>query len=184
MPTLDQPAVQPVKYFLAILLPPALAQWVDGWRQAWYPYGIKSVPPHITIVPPFTPSVEEKSLITKIEQLVKGANRFKLHVNGFSQFNKQSIVVYAKVIDTPDLHQMQAQLIKGIACCANEKIIATTGYVPHITLANGLTVDEALVLKQQLQQEGVDESIEVRAVSLLRKIPGQPYDPVHQFNLA
>lgn len=171
------------KYFLGIELPKKLGKSVDLLRREFYPYGLKNVPPHITVAGPFFFSSKEIFLSKKLEQIINSSKSFELEVDNFGTFQEDFAVFYLRVIANPLLIKLHLDVVGYLEQHNVYKYPAHRVYTPHITIANRLSDSELSYIKDRTHNIVMTERFSVEQLSLFRRVGGEPYEIVTRYSL-
>lgn len=159
--------------FIGLSLPADLSQTIDAWRQIYDPKSHQSVPPHITIIPPFTPDKTLKMLSTKVEQTLISMPKFNILIKSFDCFTQHSNVIFAKVEHSAPLDQLRQAIINQLPADLNPLVAwPYQPFRPHITIVKGLRQADFIQLRRQFQRQHLEYALAVNHVDLFQKQDG------------
>jgi 2'-5' RNA ligase len=145
-----------VSVLIGIQVPPPLASIIDEWRAKWHPYGLKTITPHITLVPPVKIEYQRVYLLEEITRPLSLGRKINIQINGFGLFDRKNCVLFVDVERDPALTHLHDVLIaRARAVFGFEP--QPREFHPHITLANRLSHDQCLrIMTEQLPRNFQD----------------------------
>jgi len=125
---------------VVIDVPEPFATRIREARRAWGDPEADAVPPHVTIVAPFSVDPEEMPALERhLERAVEGCRPFRMRLRGTGTFRPVSPVVFLAVAEgIPGCEELERRVRSG-----PWSVDLRFPYHPHVTIALGLT-DEAL----------------------------------------
>ena len=127
-------------YFIALLPPQEIQDYANEVKQYFADnYNSKHAqksPPHITLQPPFKWDSENLPLLQEcLQKFVVGRDAIQITLDGYNAFAPH--VIYIDVVQTPDLMNLQADLISYLENNLEivDKIGKSRGFTPHMTVA-------------------------------------------------
>lgn len=146
----------------AILPPPALAAPLASLRARLDPHHAPRTTPHVTLKQPFvlTDSGQQDALVSRVAHVCSRVAGFELTTREVSMFESPvfGAVVHLRVELSDALHALQRLLVSTVAelgVVNHEPEREVRLYYPHLTLAQGLSVEAgraALVELGQLEE--------------------------------
>lgn len=133
-------------------------------------------PPHLNLRQPFEWPYEEEALFRRLEDILRGHAPFRLHLGRWGFFPQG--VVYLRAYGGGAFRHLHHAL-EPLAPSLKE--LEGPSYIPHLTLALGLSEEEARALASRLPPPPVS-SFTVRAVALV-KDEGEGLWEVARFSL-
>lgn len=169
------------RYFVGIELPPRIRSKVDRWRKIWYPYGVKTAPPHITLIPPFKNRSNIDDLFTYITQPLMLARKLDIHLGGFDSFNNKSAVFFINVELTEGLQSVYKKLTRRIDEIGMPT--STRPFRPHITIASRLSELDLRSIKQRFANQKVNDVFAVNRLTVWGKDEVGIYHAIYHISL-
>lgn len=163
------------RFFIGLELPAAISSLIDHWRARWYPYGLKVVPPHITIVPPFQANSEDDRLWQQITQPLTLPDTLTVHFNNFGAFFHSACVFFVRVEDSPLLESVHCQLEFRLVNALPTFNKSNRPFHPHVTIANRLKPYQLHEIQQELQHQPLNDVVRVKEATVFQKIPAGAY---------
>ncbi|MCO5229736.1 MAG: 2'-5' RNA ligase family protein [Chitinophagales bacterium] len=126
-------------YFIALLPEPEIERElyqfkIDLFEKYGYKVSLKS-PAHITLIPPFSWSIQQAEEIRKIFlQYSVQSSSFDINIQGFDTFGDK--VFYAKPICPQEIFDLQKDIFQYFKPYLSEKLQNQFHFRPHITIAN------------------------------------------------
>lgn len=167
------------KYFIAIIPPQAIVDYIDNYRRQYNKDSPTSVPPHITVYPPFYLSKPESDLIDKLNKIQVQIPPFRVSFTSFDFFSCGNNVAFLKpdsesTIQLRNLYKVTRSLISGqIIDVWPNYPINLDQYNPHCTIAEQIPDDEFLKVRQNLEPLSINQSFDVNSIFLLSKHQGK-----------
>lgn len=151
-----------MKIGLALIPSQSFQNEVDGYRKR-YDTEYARIMPHITIKPHFElKETELDSFKDEVKQTLDGFKPVEVHVTKASSFKPTNNVIYFKVEKTEELENLfntfNTESFYGKA---------EHPFVPHFTIAQGLTSQEFEDIFGQVKLAGVDHRETIDELSLL-----------------
>lgn len=157
------------RHLVAIMLPQELAQPLREIQEQYrVPRWNERIGPHITLVRPFIlaqPLVDIEKILWRIG---RQHYPFEVELNGLGRFPNKDVVLYAKVEHSPSLLSLQHDLEKQMHELSQPSGPTFGDYVPHVTLSNKLTVEEADKREALMSQLPLRYKCRVWGFTLLR----------------
>jgi len=165
---------------LALIPSKSFQDEVNGYRKR-YDTEYARIMPHITIKSHFEINDDElDSVKQEIEKRLKGVEPVEVHATKASSFKPINNVIYFKVAKTDDLEQLFNKFNTDDFYGKAEH-----PFVPHFTIAQGLTSQEFEDIYGQVELAGVDHKEKIEELSLLRYDEGEDkWKVIDTFNLA
>ena len=163
------------RFFVGIELPEPIGNLINRWRAQWYPHGLQTVPPHVTVVPPFQANPDDKHLWQEITQPLVLSDNLTVHLCNFGAFFHSTCVFYVRVEDSPSLEQVHHRLEARIAEVLPTFNISQRPFHPHVTIANRLKPHQLHQIQQELQHQPLNDVIRAKEVTVFQKAPEGPY---------
>jgi 2'-5' RNA ligase len=173
------------RFFIGIEVPSPINQTIDRWRAIWYPHGLKTVPPHITVVPPFYASAEDRPAWQQITRPFSVTQSCTIHLNNFSAFFHTKCVFFVRVEDSAALEYIHKSFESRLARQWPRFQKSQRPYHPHVTIANRLSSHQLDKIQQDLQHQPLDEKFLLEEIIVYRKTldgPYQKYAVIHLDN--
>lgn len=167
------------KYFIAIIPPQAIVDYIDNYRRQYNKDCLTSVPPHITVYPPFYLSNPESELIDKLNKIQVQISPFRVSFTSFDFFSCGNNVAYLKpdsesTIQLRNLYKITRSLISGeIIDVWPNYPINLDQYSPHCTIAEQISDNEFSKVRHDLEPLSVNQGFDVNSIFLLNKHQGK-----------
>ncbi|HZG72058.1 MAG TPA: YjcG family protein [Chondromyces sp.] len=140
-----------MKYGIALFPSKKLQDLANSYRKRYDPH-YSLIPPHLTLKGPFEASEEEiQGLADKLKAIAHKHQPVRLHVSKVKSFEPVNNVIYLKVDPTDELEQLHQDLNSNLP----EDSVKYT-FVPHLTIAQGLSNDEHSDIYGSLKMLAVD----------------------------
>lgn len=161
-------------YGVVLGLPDESSEEVEAKRHMYSPQAAKSIFPHITLRAPFT--VEDPRRLTPVlEDIVLKYMPVDIKLNGVGAFKgDRNNVIYAQVENNERLFRLHEALVRGLAEVSVEDIFPDAmdhqleNWVPHVTIADGLTLEGLERVHEELRDYNPSQSWEARELLLVR----------------
>ncbi len=98
----------------------------------------EAVPPHITLVFPFTDDIDNDTLYIKLKNILKDQKKFKVKFKGIS-LSKDNFIFLNCIYGSDNIINLHDQIYEKILPSHLKKDIE---YIPHITLGQNNTIDD------------------------------------------
>lgn len=147
---------------LALIPSKTFREKIDAYRKR-YDVRYAQIPPHITVKDSF--EVEEGDLgkvKEEIKERIKGIEPLHIHATKASNFAPVNNVIYFKVEKTPELETLDNRFNNGDFFGKPEH-----SFVPHFTIAQGLTSQEFEDIFGQVELAGIDYEETIDALTLM-----------------
>ena len=141
---------------------------IDQWRARWYPHGLKTVPPHITIIPPFI-AEEDSPLWEQIIQPLMMPETTTVRLHNFGRFIRKTSVVFVRVEQSPALEHIYTEMESRLATAWPTWSRARRPFHPHVTIANRLNPNQLAEVERELLHTSFEETFRVREVFVYQK---------------
>jgi len=168
--------MNPEKYFLAIIPPPPVSDYVNKYRRQYNNKdNINSIPPHITIYPPFYSLVSESNLIDRLRNIQTQTSPFRISFTSVDFFNNGNNVAFFNpdsdsTLFLKKLYQNTRQLFSGqITDVWPGYPNKPEQFIPHCTIAEKIPDIEFPSIRKDLESLSVNQSFNVKSIFLLRK---------------
>ncbi|MCD8914386.1 MULTISPECIES: YjcG family protein [Staphylococcus] len=148
---------------LALIPSKTFREKIDAYRKR-YDERYAQIPPHITIKDSF--EVEEGDLDKVKEEIksrIEGIEPLYIHATKASNFAPVNNVIYFKVEKTPELEELNDRFNNGDFHGQPEH-----SFVPHFTIAQGLTSQEFEDIFGQVKLAGIDYEETISALTLMK----------------
>jgi len=169
------------RYLLAIPIPEPFNSLLEGMQERFrVPAWKSNLPPHITVVPPFSlkQTVAEQELIRELNTFKRQLRPFIVQIDGVDQFTNERMTIYAKVVSSPALEGLRAALLKMVRAQAATDPINFPSYVPHVTLSNQLTAEQAARQFRPMESMRIRDSFQCQGFSMYRQLTDDVWDEV------
>lgn len=148
---------------LALIPSKPFQETVDSYRKR-YDKEYSRIQPHITIKSHFEVKDEDlESVKNEVTNRVKDIPAVEVHATKVSNFKPTNNVIYFKVAKTDALEQLFNQFNNGDFYGEAEHV-----FVPHFTIAQGLSSQEFEDILGQVALAGVDHKETIEELSLLQ----------------
>lgn len=148
---------------LALIPSESFQEEVNGYRKR-YDTEYARIMPHITIKSHFEINDEElDSVKEEVSKRLEGSKPIEVHATKASSFKPTNNVIYFKVAKTDELEQLFNKFNAG-----DFHGEAEHPFVPHFTIAQGLSSQEFEDIYGQVELAGVDHKEIIDELSLLR----------------
>ncbi|VYU48500.1 hypothetical protein [Staphylococcus simulans] len=148
---------------LALIPSKTFREKIDAYRKR-YDERYAQIPPHITIKDSF--EVEDNdfdSVKEDIQSRIEGIAPLHIHATKASNFAPVNNVIYFKVEKTPELEELDNRFNNGDFYGQPEH-----SFVPHFTIAQGLTSQEFKDIFGQVKLAGIDYEETISELTLLK----------------
>lgn len=148
---------------LALIPSKTFREKIDAYRKR-YDERYAQIPPHITIKDSF--EVEDNdfdSVKEDIQSRIEGIAPLHIHATKASNFAPVNNVIYFKVEKTPELEELDNRFNNGDFYGQPEH-----SFVPHFTIAQGLTSQEFEDIFGQVKLAGIDYEETISGLTLLK----------------
>ncbi|UXV43083.1 YjcG family protein [Staphylococcus simulans] len=148
---------------LALIPSKTFREKIDAYRKR-YDERYAQIPPHITIKDSF--EVEDNdfdSVKEDIQSRIEGSAPLHIHATKASNFAPVNNVIYFKVEKTPELEELDNRFNNGDFYGQPEH-----SFVPHFTIAQGLTSQEFEDIFGQVKLAGIDYEETISELTLLK----------------
>ncbi|PTI94583.1 hypothetical protein BU045_02310 [Staphylococcus simulans] len=148
---------------LALIPSKTFREKIDAYRKR-YDERYVQIPPHITIKDSF--EVEDNdfdSVKEDIQSRIEGIAPLHIHATKASNFAPVNNVIYFKVEKTPELEELDNRFNNGDFYGQPEH-----SFVPHFTIAQGLTSQEFEDIFGQVKLAGIDYEETISELTLLK----------------
>ncbi|UXR29729.1 YjcG family protein [Staphylococcus simulans] len=148
---------------LALIPSKTFREKIDAYRKR-YDERYAQIPPHITIKDSF--EVEDNdfdSVKEDIKSRIEGIAPLHIHATKASNFAPVNNVIYFKVEKTPELEELDNRFNNGDFYGQPEH-----SFVPHFTIAQGLTSQEFEDIFGQVKLAGIDYEETISELTLLK----------------
>jgi 2'-5' RNA ligase len=128
--------------------------------------------PHVTLV--HGENIETAAAVSVLRDFAAALERLSVRLNAVSVFPGDTSVLWLDLADDPALHEAQAALHKAISPLLNGEIYSAPGtWIPHVTLAEGLSETAFSAAKEALLPSFMPITAELDRLELVR------FPPVH-----
>lgn len=152
-----------MRYFVAIMVPSPQAAHVrhlQGMLGSRFKVG-----PHITLIPPAEVHADV-DVVAEFDKLQLTVRQFRVRFAGLGSFsNAGKRVLYFNVFPLLSLLNLREQLLSQITWAKQ----GSRGYLPHITIAEGLSFYDERLAKDRLQDKQLEYEFQCQEVALLAK---------------
>ena len=148
---------------LALIPSKTFREKIDAYRKR-YDERYAQIPPHITIKDSF--EVEDNDFDSgkeDIQSRIEGIAPLHIHATKASNFAPVNNVIYFKVEKTPELEELDNRFNSGDFYGQPEH-----SFVPHFTIAQGLTSQEFEDIFGQVKLAGIDYEETISELTLLK----------------
>ena len=128
------------RFFVALLPPQHIQDCANEIKQyfadRYASCGAQKSPPHITLQSPFEWADSNVSLLEEsLNKFASGRESIPVTLHNFAAFTPR--VIYIDVVQTPELMDLQADLIKYVESDLEivDKVAQTRSFTPHMTVA-------------------------------------------------
>ncbi len=167
-----------MKYGIALFPSKHLQDLVNSYRKRYDPH-YALIPPHVTLMSAFELETSDVDpFVSKVERLAAESRPILLEVNKVKSFQPVNNVIYLKVEEDHallDLHQK----ILDITPNADK----TYPFVPHITLAQGLSDEEHSDVIEVLKMQDIQYHETVDRFQLLYQLENKSWTVYETFHL-
>lgn len=167
-----------MKYGLAMFPSKQLQDLVNSFRKRYDPrYAL--VPPHITLKSAFElePS-EVDEFVSKVQKVASSIGSVNIEINKVKSFQPLNNVIYLKVEEDSNLLKLEEQL-QALRSEAQEEY----PFVPHITIAQGLSVEEHNDIYDVLQMQDIHHLETIDRFQLLYQLDNDSWTVYETFHL-
>ena len=155
-----------MKYGIAIFPSKQLQDIANSYRKR-YDKKYSLIPPHITLKSTFEASENEISSISDyVRQIAHQVEPFTIEITKAKSFHPANNTIYLKVEPTPELDELNKAL-------NNEKFFggnSESAYIPHLTIAQGISNDEHLDVLAQLSKLNISRQEKIDRIHLLYQL--------------
>ncbi|WEG11900.1 YjcG family protein [Pullulanibacillus sp. KACC 23026] len=167
-----------MKYGIAMFPSKQLQDLVNSYRKRYDPH-YALVPPHITIKPAFElENGEVDSFVSRVHEIAASIGPVQIEVNKVKSFQPVNNVIYLKVEEDPNLVELYHQLRALEVGPAGEY-----PFVPHITLAQGLSNEEHSDIIEVLKMKNIQHHETIDRFQLLYQLDNQSWTVYETFHL-
>ena len=159
-------------YAIAVILPDEIGKELDRLRNEFSKNMVYIPIPHLTLVYPFTPTIDITALIDKLKQVAETAAPFILTLNGIGYFEGKNNVAYVAVANIKPVINLHRKIIFSLAGLLKDELKDEQGnfnldrFVHHVTIGE-LIPDEILAeLKRHMSKNITHYETEVTSFSL------------------
>lgn len=166
-----EPKPQPM-YGVVLDLPEDFREQIAHDRERYSPQAAKRIVPHITLRAPFTTD-EPKALVPALEDVALRYLPVRVHAEGLGSFaGPRNNVLYARVERSERLMRLHEAVVNALPDVRDVYPDAPThqfeNWVPHITIADGMDVEQLETLKEELREYNPSCEWEARELLLVR----------------
>lgn len=148
---------------LALIPSKTFREKIDAYRKR-YDERYAQIPPHITIKDSFEVEDNDFDRVKEdIQSRIEGIAPLHIHATKASNFAPVNNVIYFKVEKTPELEELDNRFNNGDFCGQPEH-----SFVPHFTIAQGLTSQEFEDIFGQVKLAGIDYEETISELTLLK----------------
>lgn len=171
-----------ISILIGIQVPAPLAAIVDGWRAKWHPYGLRTIPPHITLLPPMAIDFQRKTRLREMMQPMSLGRKITIQMNGFGMFDKKKCVLFVDIKPDPALtHAYSTLQVRAQAEFGVEP--RPRPFHPHITLGNRLSHEECIRIRDEQLPRNFQARFDVDQAIIWEKSGGGMYRPIGSIRL-
>lgn len=167
-----------MKYGIAIFPSKKLQDVANSLRKRYDPK-YASIPPHVTLKDPF--ELEENEVpktVEEIRTIAKESSPFPLDVFKIGTFHPASNVIYLKVQESEELAKLHNKLNEGTL-----ERDRPYKYVPHITIAQGLSDAEHSDVYGSLNMKDINHEEIIDRFQLLYMLDNDAWTVFETFHL-
>lgn len=148
---------------LALIPSKTFREKIDSYRKR-YDERYAQIPPHITIKDSFEVEDNDFDRVKEdIQSRIEGIAPLHIHATKASNFAPVNNVIYFKVEKTPELEELDNRFNNGDFYGQPEH-----SFVPHFTIAQGLTSQEFEDIFGQVKLAGIDYEETISELTLLK----------------
>ncbi|MDY5059190.1 YjcG family protein [Staphylococcus simulans] len=148
---------------LALIPSKTFREKIDAYRKR-YDERYAQIPPHITIKDSFEVEDNDFDRVKEdIQSRIEGIAPLHIHATKASNFAPVNNVIYFKVEKTPELEELDNRFNNGDFYGQPEH-----SFVPHFTIAQGLTSQEFEDIFGQVKLAGIDYEETISELTLLK----------------
>ncbi|MEG0258540.1 MAG: YjcG family protein [Lysinibacillus sp.] len=137
------------------------------------------ITPHLTLKDSFEANEDEiKGIIKNLDTISENHAPFTIHASRISSFFPTTNVLYFRIEPTNQLTALQQTINSSIQSGANKHV-----FVPHITIAQGMTASQHDDIFGQLRMAGVDEQDTIDRIHLLYQLEDGSWTTYETFRL-
>jgi 2'-5' RNA ligase len=186
MNSIDQQPSQNNSLFIGVFLSGDLAEQLQAIRQRYSTGTDCSTPPHVTIVRTFWPSdlappESGMEIMARLQAVQSQIRPFELRLGGVETFCSPKRVLYLAVEATEGLLATRHKLLETLG------LNDLRPFMPHLTLAKGLSQDQFEALLAQLKKTQWHRgrwSIQVDQLQLMRRtVDGSAWHCIQRIGL-
>ncbi|WP_078548005.1 YjcG family protein [Litchfieldia alkalitelluris] len=167
-----------MKFGIAYFPSKKLQDLANSFRMRYDPH-YALIPPHVTLKNPFEASDEEiKCISTKLHEVAKKHDPFKLDVVKISSFYPVNNVIYFKIDPSIELQQLHESLHSGYF-----EDNSDYAFVPHITIGQKLSDDEHSDVLSQLRMLDIQHDEKLDRFHLLYQLENGSWTVYETFQL-
>ncbi|HET7626761.1 MAG TPA: YjcG family protein [Bacillales bacterium] len=168
-----------MKYGIAIFPSKKLQDMANALRKRYDPH-YALIPPHITIKSAFEIDNEAEiaEIVGEINEIAKTIQPFSLHVYKVGSFHPVNNVIYFGVKPTSSLTELHDKLNEG-----KLKREEPYNFVPHITIAQGLSDDEHADVYGSLKLRNMNHEETIDRFQLLYQLENESWTVYETFHL-
>lgn len=159
-------------YGIVLDLPEEFREEIAAKRERYCPQAAKRIFPHLTLRAPFATD-DSKGLVPAIENVVLRYLPVRVHAEGLDSFiGSRNNVLYAKVERSDRLLRLHEAIVHALPDVRDVYPDAAShqfeNWVPHITIADGVTEERLAELKHELRDYNPHCEWEARELLLVR----------------
>ncbi len=159
-------------YGIVLDLPEEFREEIAAKRERYCLQAAKRIFPHLTLRAPFTTD-DSKGLVPAIENVVLRYLPVRVHAEGLDSFiGSRNNVLYAKVERSERLLRLHEAIVHALPDVRDVYPDAAShqfeNWVPHITIADGITEERLAELKHELRDYNPHCEWEARELLLVR----------------
>jgi 2'-5' RNA ligase len=161
-------------YAITIILPePIRSNLIEIQKRFKHPNWNITLPPHITIVPPFSLSKNStsKDIIVAVKNSVKTLSQFNVETKGIRKFDNKVSTIYLFVLLSPNLTELHSKINATMSPIINEILDYPKDYIPHVTLSSDIPTALSDEYYSKMRDLNLGGTFRCTKVTLLKESP-------------
>jgi 2'-5' RNA ligase len=171
------------RFFIGILLPGPMSEIVNRWRAVWYPYGLRTVPPHITVIPPFHADPEDKQTWHQITEPMRLPANPIIRLQGFGSFQRSRTVFFVNVQESEMLDDVHDRLERRLTNVLPGFRPSSRPFHPHVTIASRISESQLALIQNEVRHQSLVGHFTAEELIVLQKTSDGPYQKFASMSL-
>jgi len=144
-----------ISYAVALTFPGDIEEVFKKLREKYNKYISYKIIPHITLVYPFTPTLNITVLYEKLEEVARRTKKFIIVLEGIEYFEVKVNVAYIAVRNTRTVKNLHTEIYNSLKGLIKVEAIFEDydheEFVPHMTISDEIPYDVFPTIKRELK---------------------------------